>query len=208
MTAPKLVLFLGDLGRRVHYLLPILLVLSCGGQEVPADLPQTMEWRFDEPQPDWKVAIPWNPALPPAETLHTGDALRITLKDSVITADGEVYWSGGIYTDLPDLMRAEWDSVEVRVRTEVEPFRSFVGFNLKEGSGTSTSNPLPFEADENIPPLTPDGRFLVQSPGAQQPRHPLCAVGSEGRHVSLGPKTFMGRRVGQQDRLPGRGCPR
>ena len=26
------------------------------GSEVPEDIPQAVEWRFDEPQPDWKPA--------------------------------------------------------------------------------------------------------------------------------------------------------
>jgi len=156
-VASKLSLFLAELKRRKVYFLAIVFVLSCGGPEVPPDLPQAMEWHFDETQPDWKVATPWNPTLPPAEVFQTGDALRLTFKDSVISPNGNVYWEGGIYTDLPDFIRAEWDSVEVRVRTDIEPFRLFAGFNLMEGSGTSTSNPNPFEADERFPPLTPDG---------------------------------------------------
>ncbi len=29
-------------------------VATIEGSEVPADLPEPMEWRFDDPQPEWK----------------------------------------------------------------------------------------------------------------------------------------------------------
>ena len=28
------------------------------GSDVPEDLPETVEWRFDEPQPEWRPANP------------------------------------------------------------------------------------------------------------------------------------------------------
>ncbi len=28
------------------------------GSEVPENIPEPVEWRFDEPQPDWKPAVP------------------------------------------------------------------------------------------------------------------------------------------------------
>ena len=37
------------------------------GSEVPADVPVPIEWRFDEPQPDWKPIVPLPSAVRPAK---------------------------------------------------------------------------------------------------------------------------------------------
>ena len=31
------------------------------GSELPKNIPATVEWRFDRPQPDWRVTPSWNP---------------------------------------------------------------------------------------------------------------------------------------------------
>ncbi len=36
---------------------------TIGGSTVPDSLPERLEWRFDEPQPDWKPGLPWNPTM-------------------------------------------------------------------------------------------------------------------------------------------------
>ena len=58
------------------------------GSEVPADVPKPVVWRFDEPQPDWKVIDPCKFEIDskPAEVIQTEDALRILLtKANAIT---------------------------------------------------------------------------------------------------------------------------
>jgi hypothetical protein len=42
------------------------------GSAVPADLAQPIEWRFDEPQPDWKAAVPFDPSWKPLQAVRTG----------------------------------------------------------------------------------------------------------------------------------------
>jgi len=54
------------------------------GSEVPADLPEPVEWRFDEPQPDWKPLVTMNPNTEPVKVERTDDALRLTLDESGI----------------------------------------------------------------------------------------------------------------------------
>ena len=51
------------------------------GSEVPEELPEPVEWRFDEPQPDWKVVDPckFDIDSKPPEVVLTEDALRIVL---------------------------------------------------------------------------------------------------------------------------------
>ena len=55
------------------------------GSEVPADVPEAIEWRFDEPQPDWKPIVrrrfgpssrPPRPDIEPAQVKRTKDSLR------------------------------------------------------------------------------------------------------------------------------------
>jgi len=58
------------------------------GSEVPEDVPKPVVWRFDEPQPDWKVIDPCKFEIDskPAEVNQTEDALRIVLtKANAIT---------------------------------------------------------------------------------------------------------------------------
>ncbi|MEE8146682.1 MAG: sulfatase-like hydrolase/transferase, partial [Longimicrobiales bacterium] len=141
-------------------LLPSVLCLGCGGpapltvdmplhledhldaativgSEVPAELPQRIEWRFDEAQPDWKAAVPLQPSIDPVQLTRTEDALRLTLTE----ANGPSFTpptlggrrlSGGMYIDLPDWRREDWAYVLVRARTSDE-IATTIGlrFNLR-----------------------------------------------------------------------------
>ena len=51
------------------------------GSEVPTDLPQAVEWRFDEPQPDWKPAPPRDPSAQKVKVSRTVDGLRMMLRE-------------------------------------------------------------------------------------------------------------------------------
>jgi arylsulfatase A-like enzyme len=73
----------------------------------------------------------------------------VTLTDAMRNPGGNP--RGGIYIDLPDLERAEWDHVTIRARSENEVRSIGIGFNLREGSGTSTDWPYPYEDGENAP---------------------------------------------------------
>ena len=80
----------------------------------PATIPGAVEWRFSEPQPDWKPALPF-PGSQMADLERAPDALRVTLSEGSRLSDGSL--GGGIYVDLPDWRREAWASVEVRART-------------------------------------------------------------------------------------------
>ena len=57
-------------------------VATIEGSEIPTDVPEPVEWRFDEPQPGWKLAEPWTPTVPTidaASLAYTDDALRMVL---------------------------------------------------------------------------------------------------------------------------------
>ncbi len=118
------------------------------GSEIPENIPEPVEWRFDQPQPDWKATPPWN-ANPPAQLTGTEDGLLVTLTDPMRNPGGNP--RGGINIDVPDLELADWDHLVIRARSENEVSRIAVGFNLREGSGASTDWPNPYEDTEGAP---------------------------------------------------------
>ncbi|MEE8519344.1 MAG: sulfatase [Dehalococcoidia bacterium] len=116
-------------------------VATIEGSEVPTDLPEPMEWRFDEPQPEWTSArLP--PLWTPVQT-RTDDALRVTLTEAHRFAPWESL-VGAIYVDLPDWRREDWAHVVVRARTSEEIGAVGVDFNLEEEAGTDPDWPFPF----------------------------------------------------------------
>ena len=85
------------------------------GSEVPADVPGAVEWRFDEPQPDWQPVVRREPGIKPVQATRTEDALRLTLTEANQGTRDNLH--GGIYIDLPDWSREDWAYVLVRART-------------------------------------------------------------------------------------------
>jgi len=118
------------------------------GSDIPENLPQPVEWRLDQLQRDWKATPPWN-ASPPAQLTGTADGLLVTLTDAMRNPGGVI--RGGIHIDLPDFKRADWDHVVIRARSENEVSGLGIGFNLREGSGSITDWPYPFEDGEGGP---------------------------------------------------------
>ncbi len=100
------------------------------GSEVPEDIPESVEWRFDEPQPDWRPAKPIPAQWEAVEPVRADDALRLPL-----TADNRANGPrliGSIYVELPDWDLEDWAYVEIRARSR-DPLR-VVGlrFNYNE----------------------------------------------------------------------------
>ena len=140
------------------------------GSEVPANLPQPMEWRFDQPQPNWKPAVPWNPTIEPATLTHAEDALRVTLTEGTKNPNGDP--RGGIYVNLPDWRREDWAYVLVRARASEEVDWVELEFNLREGSGTATDSPFPFRFDGEWVFVVNDGSVQTYLLRADRPRQP------------------------------------
>ena len=92
--------------------------------EVPSDIPESVTWRFDEAQPDWK-------AVPLAGTValsRADDALRVTLGEQN-QIPGQGGYIGLVSVDLPDLRRDDWAEVLIEARTDGAQFL-VPGFNL------------------------------------------------------------------------------
>ncbi|MEE9534617.1 MAG: hypothetical protein V3W06_09360, partial [Acidimicrobiia bacterium] len=100
------------------------------GSEVPNDIPQPVEWRFDEPQPDWTPAKPIAARWDAVEPVRVDDALRLPL-----TADDRANgppFVGSIYVELPDWDLEDWAYVEIRARAQGPMRRVGLGFNYTE----------------------------------------------------------------------------
>ena len=117
------------------------------GSEVPAEVPTAVEWRFDEPQPDWRLVRPWRQEIEPARVTYVDDAMQLTLTEAntfVRWWDDRSVLVGGIYVAVPDWNLEDWAYVLVRARASegVEEFG--LGFNLKEGFATARDGPFPY----------------------------------------------------------------
>ncbi|HEC60925.1 MAG TPA: hypothetical protein ENI27_01570 [bacterium] len=85
------------------------------GSKVPDDFPKPVEWRFDEPQPDWKPVKPF-PELEAVKPVRVEDALRMPLTGANRNT-GTRRLLGQIFVELPDWNLEDWAYVEIRART-------------------------------------------------------------------------------------------
>jgi len=130
------------------------------GSEVPSDVPEAVEWRFDEPQLDWKSVVPPPPNVKPAKLTRTEDALRISLtEDTDYNKDrrGRPMLGGGIYINLPDWRREEWGDILIRARTSDKIMEIDVNFNLRKEFGAGPGEKFPFSFASAGTPVIRDG---------------------------------------------------
>jgi len=128
------------------------------GSEVPADLRQSVEWRFDEPQPGWKATtpLPFPAGIRPAAVSQMDDALQISLGSSNANPDGDLV--GGVFVDVPEWNHREWAHVVIRARSS-GPGSMALGFNIWDQEGhPDEGRPYPYEmAGEDETRLVGDG---------------------------------------------------
>ncbi len=125
------------------------------GSEVPLEVPDPIEWRFDAPQPEWKALDHFNPEIPPPQIEQTEDALRVTLTEAHRDPRGDRL-HGDIYVELPDLSRTDWSHVLVRARASEEIRRLSMYLNLRApGDSTDMEGPGLFGGDNA--PVVNDG---------------------------------------------------
>ena len=129
------------------------------GSEAPDNPPSAVEWRFDEPQPDWKPLVPLVPSIKPARVKRTKDSLRITLtKETDYKGwDGRPELSGGIYVNLPDWRREEWGEILIRARTSEKIEGIQVGFKFREKIGSKPWQRWPLQFFGRNAPVIRDG---------------------------------------------------
>jgi arylsulfatase A-like enzyme len=123
------------------------------GSEVPEDIPEPVEWRFDEPQPEWRpvksIATEWEAVEP----VRVDDALRLPL--TARNRSGGTEMLGVIYVDLPDWKLEDWAYVEIRARTR-DPMR-VVGLAFNYTEEDPWRDLLPFYAWGDRAPVVTDG---------------------------------------------------
>jgi len=151
------------------------------GQVAPsnqsATMPDTVEWRFSEPQPDWKPGLPLPDVQPPGLE-RTSDALRLILSDGP-RASGPTprnrTLSASIYVDLPDWRREQWTEVVVRARTTAAVSSMAIGLDPPAGATQGT-----FRARGGVTPIVRDGlvhTYRIFLDWGNQPTGPWRRVG-------------------------------
>ncbi len=119
------------------------------GSEVPEDIPAAVEWRFDEPQPDWKPAYGDGFSEDLVTLVRTSDALRVILEEKHADSDGDICVH--VYTDLPDWKLQDWAYVALEARAQPGLWEAGLGFNLIEPARPRISqawaSPSPLIAD-------------------------------------------------------------
>jgi arylsulfatase A-like enzyme len=137
------------------------------GSEVPADIPEPVEWRFDEPRPDWKPAKPIPAQWEAVKPVRVDDALRLPLTG----ANRDPKYPrllGAIYVELPDLNLEDWAYVEISARTR-DPMR-LVGLDFNYTEEDSYGGRLPFYSEGDNAPLVTDGTVQTYRLSLDWPR--------------------------------------
>jgi len=101
-------------------------VATIVGSDVPVDLPDSFEWRFDDRQPGWEPYAPRTRSNTLVEVDQTEDALGIVLAE----ADGFVsgrFLTGAVSVDVPAGQRGNWGYLELQARTSNEVSVGVVG---------------------------------------------------------------------------------
>jgi hypothetical protein len=121
---------------------------------LPENPPQTVQWHFDEPQPEWKAGLPhldW----PNTRVERSADALRVTLPEGRRDPNGNLH--GSVYVDLPDWRPGEWSQVRVRARTSGSIRSMLLGLNPREQPVPVNATQATFQLNGGITPIMSDG---------------------------------------------------
>ncbi|MGH7475317.1 MAG: sulfatase-like hydrolase/transferase [Longimicrobiales bacterium] len=133
------------------------------GSEVPANSLQPVEWRFDQPQSDWRATPQWPSTVDAATLTRTTEGLRVTLTEGTDTRSLIPGWTGtlvaGIHVDLPDWNRGDWADVVIRARADSASSVTGFGlrFNLRDGRPTTTDFQSPYQFGGQNSPIVRDG---------------------------------------------------
>ncbi|MEE9183667.1 MAG: sulfatase-like hydrolase/transferase [Acidimicrobiia bacterium] len=125
------------------------------GSRVPADAPIVLEWRFDEPQEDWKPVIPWNLTEEAVGVTQLDDASRVTLTEGTRNPDGDR--RGGLILEVPDWNYEDLAHLVVRAHTADNLGNFFIDFNRREVTETDAHYRQWFEYLGEAVPVVSDG---------------------------------------------------
>jgi hypothetical protein len=111
------------------------------GSKVPEDALEPVEWRFDQPQPDWQPLKPIPAQMEAVKPVQVEDALRLPLTTKNRDIDGTRLF-GAIYIELPDWNIEDWGYVEIRARTRDPVSLVGLGFNYTKEDPHGAKFPL------------------------------------------------------------------
>jgi len=103
------------------------------GCEIPANLPEPFEWRFDKDMQGWKSTVPLRPGIKQIRVSHQEDALRLTLTKETMNQWG--YRMGSAHVDLNDWNGDDWGFIVIQARTKDDISWIAPAFNLREKAG-------------------------------------------------------------------------
>ncbi|MFH1833493.1 MAG: sulfatase-like hydrolase/transferase, partial [bacterium] len=126
------------------------------GSAIPEDVPETVEWSFDEPQPGWTATPPrpFPAGIQSARVFQTDEALRIVLGPS--NAGPNDWLMGGAYVDVPEWDHGDWAELMIRARS-TGPGHMRLAFNVWRREGhPNEGSPVPYEMRGTSTPLVGD----------------------------------------------------
>ncbi len=163
------------------------------GSGIPAKVP-AVEWRFDQPRPEWNATPLWNPPYGAPVLARTGEGLRVSLTERSRVSSGQL--RGPIHVDLPQSDRGDWEEVIIKARADsASPVDNvWLAFNLRDGRGTASGQQQPpFLFQGQRSPIVRDGavhtyrlRVGAGAPGFRGPLRQLVIIfGTTGEPGSI-----------------------
>jgi arylsulfatase A-like enzyme len=194
--SPKQVVLTADMPLHLEDHLDAATFINVAAATPAAPSRAAVEWRFDQPQPEWKATPLWNAPYGAPVLTRTGDGLRVTLTPQLRVQQPAGALRGALRVDVPDWDRNDW--AEVVIRARASPTSSVnvlgLGFNLREGrgeAGAAAAPPFQFAGEETA--VIRDGtvrtyRLRINARGGLFQgawRHLLLHVGSPGAPGSI-----------------------
>ncbi len=148
------------------------------GSELPEGLPDAVEWRFDEPRPDWSPVEPLPPEFEAVASAPVDDALRLSLSGAN-RHPGTGRLLGSLRLRLRDWTLEEWSFVEIQARTSSRMRYVGLDFNYTEEEAHDV---LPFFTSGDRVRLVTDGtvqtyRLSLDSPRTNRWKGPWTDLG-------------------------------
>ena len=145
---------------------------------MPQEIPEAVEWRFDEAQPDWSPVKPLSEELEAVRSARVDDALRLSLSAANRNPDtGRPL--GSLRLELSGWKLEEWAFVEIQARTSDRMRYVGLDFNYSEEHDHDT---LPFLTSGDRARLVTDGtvqtyRLSLDWPGMPRWAGPWTHLG-------------------------------
>ncbi len=99
------------------------------GSVVPPEDLEKISWTFDADDSPWRPAVASGPLMPTPIMNRAGDALRVTVSARNVHPNGST--RALLYAPVPNLDRAQWESVVIRARAEGSVRFLYPSYNVR-----------------------------------------------------------------------------